>query len=248
MPAQNIYDEPDFFDAYGRMRRSIEGLAGAAEWPDLRAMLPPLAGARVLDLGCGYGWFAAYAADAGAATVLAMDVSERMLDKARSINARPAIRYERTDLEAVSVPQGAFDLAFSSLALHYVEDLPRLLHKVADALAPAGVLVASIEHPIYTAPRRPGWASTADGGQAWMLDGYFDEGPRRTSWLGAEVLKHHRTLTGLLASLAEAGLDLERLHEYRPTAEDVAQHPEWEMELDRPMFLLFRARKPLSPV
>ena len=40
---------------------------GAPEWPDLEAMLPPLSGLRVLDLGCGYGWFCRWARAAGAA-------------------------------------------------------------------------------------------------------------------------------------------------------------------------------------
>ena len=35
--------------------------------PSLRAMLPPLAGRRVVDLGCGFGWFCRWAAGQGAA-------------------------------------------------------------------------------------------------------------------------------------------------------------------------------------
>ena len=52
---QNIYDNPEFFEGYSRLGRSVEGLAGAAEWPSLRAMLPDVRGLRVVDLGCGYG-------------------------------------------------------------------------------------------------------------------------------------------------------------------------------------------------
>ncbi|HEY1930014.1 MAG TPA: class I SAM-dependent methyltransferase [Caulobacteraceae bacterium] len=247
MSTQNIYDQPDFFEAYGRLRRSTDGLAGAAEWPSLRSMLPPIAGARVLDLGCGYGWFAAYAADAEAAMVLAVDVSERMLARAQTINARPVIDYERANLETLALPADSFDLAFSSLALHYVEDLPRLLREVAGSLAPAGVLVASVEHPIYTAPRHPGWTVTADGARAWALGNYFDEGPRRAAWLGSDVVKHHRTLTSLLANLQEAGFMLERLEEYRASAEQLSERQELAVELERPMFLLLRASKAHQP-
>ena len=31
--AQNIYDNPAFFEGYGQLGRPVEGLAGAAEWP-----------------------------------------------------------------------------------------------------------------------------------------------------------------------------------------------------------------------
>ena len=40
--AQNIYDDAEFFSAYSNLRRSVDGLAGAPEWPYLRAMLPDM--------------------------------------------------------------------------------------------------------------------------------------------------------------------------------------------------------------
>ena len=42
----NPYDDPALFAAYAGMERSRRGLAGAAEWEQLRALLPPLRGAR----------------------------------------------------------------------------------------------------------------------------------------------------------------------------------------------------------
>jgi hypothetical protein len=36
---QNIYDDEEFFAEYSRLRRSVEGLEGAREWPALRAHL-----------------------------------------------------------------------------------------------------------------------------------------------------------------------------------------------------------------
>lgn len=53
---QNIYDTQAFFDGYSQLPRSREGLAGAPEWPSVRALLPDFSGQTVLDLGCGYGW------------------------------------------------------------------------------------------------------------------------------------------------------------------------------------------------
>ena len=92
---QNIYDSPEFFSAYSALPRSMHGLAGAPEWPTLHAMLPALAGLRVLDLGCGFGWFCRWAAEQGAARVFGIDVSERMLERARAETQAPAVVYER---------------------------------------------------------------------------------------------------------------------------------------------------------
>ncbi|UPG74176.1 hypothetical protein MVG78_08660 [Roseomonas gilardii subsp. gilardii] len=65
--AQNIYDDPEFFRGYSRLDRSVHGLDGAPERPAIQAMLPDLRGRRVVDLGCGFGWFARWAAEQGAA-------------------------------------------------------------------------------------------------------------------------------------------------------------------------------------
>lgn len=77
--SQNIYDNQGFFDAYAQLPRSVHGLDGAPEWPALKAMLPPLNGRAVVDLGCGYGWFCRAARELGAESVLGIDLSIKML-------------------------------------------------------------------------------------------------------------------------------------------------------------------------
>ncbi len=81
---QNVYDSPDFFGSYAALARSRLGLDGANEWPSVRALLPALDGLRIVDLGCGFGAFGRWAVERGAAEVLAIDVSERMLQRAAS--------------------------------------------------------------------------------------------------------------------------------------------------------------------
>ncbi len=193
---QNIYDNPDFFEGYSRLGRSVEGLDGAGEWPALRALLPALRGLHVLDLGCGFGWFSRWAREQGAAQVLGIDVSENMLARAWATTPDPAITYVRADMERLDPPEAAFDLAYSSLALHYIEDLAKLLATVYRALVPGGHLIFSVEHPLFTAPTRPGWSVDADGRKTWPVDGYLIEGPRTTDWLTKGVVKQHRARRG----------------------------------------------------
>lgn len=239
---QNRYDDPDFFAAYSGLARSVQGLAGAPEWSWVRPLLPPLARARVLDLGCGFGWFCRWAAEAGAERVHGIDVSERMLARAQLENSRAEITYERADLETVQLPRSSFDLAYSSLVLHYIADLDRLLGEVALALVPGGVLVVTMEHPIFTAPTTPAWLEV-EGRPVWGLDGYAREGQRIRDWLAPEVQKQHRTMSSLFASLRRAGLTLTALEEWTPSAEEVAGHPDWATDLDRPMFLILAAHR-----
>jgi SAM-dependent methyltransferase len=235
---QNVYDEPAFFAAYAELPRSVHGLDGAPEWPALRAMLPPLAGLRVVDLGCGFGWFCRWAAAQGATSVLGLDLSERMLERAVRETEDPRITYRRTDLDAVDLGSGTFDLAYSSLTLHYLEDVDRVLAAVRAALAPGGVLVASVEHPIYSAPSAPRFVPGPSGRPIWPLDRYLDRGPRITDWLAPGVLKHHRTVGDYVDAMLRAGFRLTALEEWGPTDEQIAEHPEWAAERERPLFLL----------
>jgi SAM-dependent methyltransferase len=240
--SQNVYDRPDFFAAYSGLRRSAEGLDGAPEWPALQAMLPPMQGLRVADLGCGFGWFCRWAIGQGATSVLGLDLSEQMLARARTFPTH-GITYQRADLTTLHLPAGSFDLVFSSLALHYLPDIAPLLATVHAALVPGGRFVFSTEHPVFTAPSHPAWAMDADGRRTWPIDRYLIEAERTTDWLAPGVVKYHRTIATTVNALLDAGFTLTRLNEFCPTQEQITARPELEQERDRPMFLLVAASR-----
>jgi SAM-dependent methyltransferase len=243
--AQNIYDDPAFFAGYSDFPRSRLGLEGTAEWPSLCALLPEVAGRRVVELGCGFGHLSRWLADQGAAGVLGLDLSERMLDGARRATQQSSIRYARADLDVLELEALSADLVVSSLTLHYVADFSRLCRTVHDALVPGGAFVFSVEHPIYSARAVPEWVEAADGRQAFAITDYGLEGARRTNWIVDGVLKYHRSIATMLNSLAEAGFSYRRMEEWRPSEAQLAHHPEWrETELVRPMFLLIAVDKP----
>ncbi len=175
--------------------------------------------------------------------MLGIDGSERMLARARATTIEPAIQYLLADLEQLELPPAAFDFAYSSLALHYIENLDRLFATVTRALVGGGRFVFSVEHPIYTAPSRPGWAVHADGHKTWPIDQYLFEGPRHTDWLTGGVVKQHRTLTTYANLLLRHGFAIAHLEEWAPTAAQIAACPELAEELERPMFLILAGRK-----
>ena len=171
--------------------------------------------------------------------VLGLDVSENMLARARATSPDPAIVYEHADLERLALPARSFDLVYSSLTLHYLENLKALFAEAHRALVPGGHLVFSAEHPIYTAPSQPGWSKD----KTWPLGRYLEEGPRSTDWLAKGVIKQHRTIGTYLNLVLEAGFTLTHLEEWGPTDAQIAAHPEWAAERQRPPFLLVSARR-----
>ena len=94
---------------------------------------PPVQAA--LDLGCGTGLCATFLRPL-ARHVTGVDLSQRMLERARAAGTDSGITYRRADLEAFDPAGAEFDLVYSSLALHYVADLAGLLRRVKEALAP----------------------------------------------------------------------------------------------------------------
>lgn len=249
--SQNIYDNPGFFELYSKMQRSVSGLEGANEWPRLRSFIPNLTGRRVLDLGCGFGWFARWAKEQGAEAVHGVDISQNMLERARRLSEEgkhDGITYQLADLDGLRLPErdnGAYDMVFSSLAFHYLEHLPDLIGEAHRVLKQQGRFVFSVEHPIYTAPSRPGIVEVEGepGSKYWPLNDYQKEGLRVTNWMAEGVRKYHRTASTYINILLAAKFELTDLDEWHPSPEELASHPSWDSEIVRPTFLLIGATK-----
>lgn len=242
--AQNIYDDPKFLAGYSEFPRSRDGLEATSEWPAFRALLPAIAGKRVVDLGCGFGQLSRWLGGEGAGSVLGIDLSEKMLARALAETTNPAVSYARGNLDDLMLVPGSADLIVSSMALHYVEDFGRIAKVLFDALAPGGQLVFSVEHPIYAARAEPEWVA-ADGRQAFAIADYCVEGRRVTNWIFDGVVKYHRTIGTMLNILIGAGFAYRAVDEWKPSDEQFAAHPHWKAtELTRPMFLLMSLTKP----
>lgn len=241
--AQNIYDNPDFFSGYSQLPRQVEGLDGAPEWLAIRTLLPELTCKRVADLGCGFGWASRWFRDQGAASVLGIDLSQNMIKRARTDTKDAGIDYRIADLETLELTEATFDLVYSALTFHYVQDFERLIRMIHAALADRGDLVFTIEHPIFMAAAHAHWVLDEDGRKTWPVNGYSIEGQRRTDWLAKGVLKYHRTLATTINTLILAGFELRRMAEFAPTPEQIAEFPDLAEELERPMMMLVSAHK-----
>lgn len=119
----DLYDDPFFFVKYRQLRDACAGLNEDLEQPALASMIPAVAGASVIELGCGDGTLARRLADRGAREVLAVDSSERMLVLATA-QPHPRVCYRKDDIETTRLPADSADYVISSLALHLPQRLP----------------------------------------------------------------------------------------------------------------------------
>ncbi|MGC6767576.1 class I SAM-dependent methyltransferase [Enterococcus sp. LJL51] len=240
---ENHYDKQTFFEKYSQMERSKKGLDGAGEWQTLQTLLPAFSGKRVLDLGCGYGWHCIYAAEQGAASVIGVDLSEKMLAIAKEKTHYPQVKYLHAGIEDVDFPEDSFDIVLSSLALHYIPSFELVAQHVAKFLVSGGTFVFSVEHPIFTAEGKQDWLYDDQGEiSSFPVDNYFYEGKRTAEFLGEQVTKYHKTLTTYIDGLLQNGFQLERVVEPMPP-ENMLNIPGMKDELRRPMMLIIKAVK-----
>jgi len=133
-----------YFDAfpqlYDRFTDIWDGISSSFdEW--VGSHLPPTA-ARAVDLGCGAGRLTALLGD-WAGEVLAVDVSDRMLQIARTKRARDNITYQQRGILDVTRHDGPFDVVLSTHTLHHVGDPATVLPHARSLLAPGGTLIVA---------------------------------------------------------------------------------------------------------
>ena len=134
MAQQNIYDNEIFFSGYKKLREKKINANNLFEIPALFSMMPELKGKRILDLGCGFGEHCKQFVNYGAEKVVGIDISKKMLEVAKAENCDSKIQYINMPMEDISQISETFDVAISSLALHYIEDFDTLARDVYEIL------------------------------------------------------------------------------------------------------------------
>jgi ubiquinone/menaquinone biosynthesis C-methylase UbiE len=123
-------------DGYDELRPAGESWRELAE-VELAELGPA---ARLLDVGCGTGRFAVFAAERLGARVWGIDPSPEMLDQARRRGAR-GVGWKQAAAEHLPFKYGWFDAAHAHLVMHVVDDLAAALSEMARVLCPGGRLV-----------------------------------------------------------------------------------------------------------
>ncbi|MBP3431602.1 MAG: class I SAM-dependent methyltransferase [Clostridia bacterium] len=244
--AQNIYDNEVFFNEYQNMRANCNSANELLEIPTIKKMLPDFKGKKVLDLGCGAGGMSRFFADNGAKKVVAVDVSENMIEAARKEASHENIEYVRMAMEDLLNLSEKFDLVFSSLAFHYVEDFEKLMSDISSLLLDGGELVFSQEHPIVTSVVLDKGMENRiqlNGKRYYLVSDYNDNSKRVMHWNVDGVVKFHRNFSTILNSIILAGMKIVEVQESQPLSEAVKKVDKFKYQKDKPYYLFVRAQK-----
>lgn len=240
-------------EAFDRFTTAADSFSDNVERPAIERLIGDVAGARVLDLGCGSGPYSVRLAERGA-RVAGLDLSKTMVslaqERARERNVHAAFRV--ADIrDPLPFGEAEFDLVFSATTLHYVEDVDATMKEAARVMKPEGRLVASVLHPMSTARFPLADSEDVEGPNPW--EGWYFGSPIRcieTPWLGfgdvssegRRIFCHHHTISDYFNAASSAGLSITTLLEPSPPAEFAAKNASRYDEAMRvPVFLIFKA-------
>src|SRR5580700_8690536 len=215
---RDLYDERPYTDhAYAETHPArIAAVARMARWK-----APPVAAARILELGCGRGGnLLPMAAGLPQATLVGVDASVRQIDEARRI-AREAglsnVTLLQARFETMEIAEGSFDYVICHGVLSWIPEGARagLLARIAGALRGGGVACVSFN-------ALPGWYDRL-AARDWLrfsasVPELLDRPPpKNPRWLSAQMSPELAGARGQLETVArrlDATGPAYALHEY----------------------------------
>jgi ubiquinone/menaquinone biosynthesis C-methylase UbiE len=220
------YDQiAEWYDEQVRTGKLIHDLVV----PALLAAPGEVAGQHICDLACGQGVIARQLARQGA-QVVGIDLSERLLEIARSAEAAVPLHiiYQRDDAQQCqSLASASFDGVVCNMALMDIADLAATVRAVHRILRPRGWFAFSVTHPCIQMPGSA-WNRRDDGTIIRESGTYFAEGfwmPAPGPGVRGRIGAHHRTLSTYVNSLVQAGFHIQSISEPRASGDLAERFP-----------------------
>jgi 2-polyprenyl-3-methyl-5-hydroxy-6-metoxy-1,4-benzoquinol methylase len=216
-------------------------------------LLGDVQGKRVLDVACGDGHFARMLRKAGAADVVGIDISERMIELARAKEAaRPlGIEYHVEDARTEAA-QADFDLVVGGYVLVHSRsraELTQLCRGLASRLRAGGRFVTVTTNPgVYEFDRIPDYRKY--GFEMALADRVFEGAPIDFTLLLADstlkIANYYLPLAAHEAAFAEAGFREFTTHEPQlaPAADPAGELDYWDDFFGYPIIVLMECVKP----
>lgn len=222
------------------------------EKPAMYALVPDIKSKDVLSLGCGSGEDISYLKKLGAKRALGIDISSELIKIAAA--SHPECEFKVMNMEHLELPDSSFDFAYSSLAIHYIEDWTTVFKEVYRVLRPNSYFLFSCGHPVISAMavtdtdthkiKKLEKIKNKETGEIAVV-GDFLSRAKLIDGLGKDSVNAWRKSFGEISSeIASSGFLIERIVEPRPLEELNKFAPETYKTLNKiPEMIIFRLLK-----
>ena len=223
------------------------------EKPAIRAALPSLLGAKVLSIGCGSGIDTKWLKDNGAASAAGIDLSSGLIDIAK--RNFPDLSFQVMDMEKLVFEDDSYDLLYSSLAIHYLDDWTTALTEAHRVLKPGGTYVFSCNHPIQSALEHVdsgedklsilGRSTNAVTNIRTTYGDYLVAASHGTKAIeskagGVPIVNYHKTFARMFDEIKASHLTIDRIIEPQPLDIMATTDPKHYEQLTRiPSFMIW---------
>jgi ubiquinone/menaquinone biosynthesis C-methylase UbiE len=196
---------------------------------------------RVLDIGCGEGQISrAIATTPNLAEVVGLDLSSAQLANARA-KSPPSINFVQGAAEEIPFGDDCFDGVICCLVIEHCADVDRVLHEISRVLAPGGIFLLLINHPLYQGAGSGFIDDQILGERYWRVGPYLTESVAFEEVDSGVTLPFaHRPLSRYLNPLAELDVLLVRMFEPPPIPAFLAESVDPELEGAIPRVLAMR--------
>ena len=199
----------------------------------------------MLDVACGEGHFTRLLRRAGAARVVGLDISERMIALAREQEAREPLGIDYIVADARSiVDQEDYDIVVSAWLLVYAQDraaLASMCQGLACRVKPGGRFVTVTTNPgVYSF--RPDYRKY--GFEVELADAVFEGAPIditvNLADSSLEVRNYYLPIEAYASAFRAAGFHDFAVHipDLEPAAETVDEGDYWDYLLDNPFLVV----------
>lgn len=219
--------------------------------PNFVRMAGAAQGMKVLDIGCGEGYFTRLLAASGA-EVEGSDIAPELIKKAQKQS--PDIAYHVASADALGFArEGEYDAVTCILALQNLEKLEAVMKEAARVLKRGGTFVFVLNHPAFRIPKRSSWGWDEETHTQYRrLDAYLSASREKMNMNPGAKGEHrftysfHRSLQDYMKALAGAGFAVTRLEEWishKKSEKGPRQEGEDRARKEFPLFLAIEARR-----
>ena len=223
-------------------------------YPTMLRILADVKNKRILDAGCGAGYFCRKLARKGA-KVTGIDISNKLIEIAELKEKEEplGISYYVGSLSNLKMlSSSTFDVVVSNMALMDTLNLKKAMEEISRVLKNDGKFVFSIPHPCFASSCKNEWEKQPSDSErnedrlCRKIDRYFDRGRVVWSMYGfPPVSSFHRTLTDYINLLLTNEFVITHFEEPVPDPQAMEEHPrDFANDYDRiPLFLIIGAKK-----
>ncbi|MBD3208068.1 MAG: methyltransferase domain-containing protein [Candidatus Nealsonbacteria bacterium] len=201
---------------------------------------------KILDAGCGEGYFCRILAQEGHGEIFGVDSSSALIQAAKKLEQKQklGINYDKQDFRSTDFPDSFFDIVVSYQTIHEIPDPQKALEEFSRILKVGGKLVLLFLHPCFDIS--PAYIEKDLPCSVFYFNPVKVE--RDYYYVGGEKSPHscfylHLPLSQWITLIKNQGFVLSQIREPRPPLDLIKEEKWWKNSFQHPRFILISSQK-----